>query len=79
MVGNGGLITACLSHGVIKYSGFLDTCVRFSFLLLPFRKEINIQIALSYEFSTSVPGGSIRVDRAMKRSLFSMCMVANGC
>ena len=42
------------------------------------RNKVNIQIRLNYEFSTSVAGCSIRVDRARTMSLFSMCMMAHG-
>ena len=38
-VGNGGPITGCLVRIVTKYSGFQDACVRFSFSVLPFRKN----------------------------------------
>ena len=79
MVGNGEPINGCLTHRVTKYSGFQDFCVTFSFPALPFRKKIVIiQIGLNEEFSNSVAGCSIRVDRAMPISLFSMCMMGNG-
>ena len=41
MVGNGGPINGCLIHGVTKYSGFQDACVRFSFPVLPFLKILS--------------------------------------
>ena len=79
MVGNGGPITGCLIHRVKKYSWFQDACVRFSFPDLPIRKnKIIIQIGLSKEFSTSVGNCSIIVDRAMKMSIFLMCMMDTG-
>ena len=39
-------------------------------------KQFIIQIGI--EFSTSVAGCRIKVDRAMKMSLFSMCIKASG-
>ena len=77
MVGNGEPINGCMIHRVTKYSGFRDLCGRFSVPALPFRQNIVIiQIGLNYEFSTSVAGCSIRIDRTMKMSIFSMCMMA---
>ena len=74
MVGNGGPRTGCQIHRVTKYSGFQNACVRFSFPVFR-QNNFNIQIGLNAEFSTSATGCSIRVDRAMKISLFFMCMM----
>ena len=71
MVRNGGPVTGCLIHRFIKYRGHKDVWVRMS------GKEVINRIGLSQGFSTSVAGYSIRVDRTMKMSLFSMCMMAN--
>ena len=47
MVGNGGPITGCMIHRVIKYSGFQDACVIFFSPVLPFlQKLVIIQIGL---------------------------------
>ena len=43
-VGNGEPITGFLIHGVTKHRGYIiykDTCVRLSFPVLPFHKEIH--------------------------------------
>ena len=42
------------------------------------QNSVIIQIGLSSEFSTSVAGCNIIVDRTMKMSLFSMCTMAIG-
>ena len=74
-----GSTTGSLINGVTKYSAFHDTCVRFSFQVVPFSQTIVImQIGLRYEISISVAGCSITIDRAMTMSLFSMCMMVNG-
>ena len=78
MVGTGGTITCCLIHKVTKYTGYEDTCVRVSFPVLPFRKEIIVQTGLSKELSTSVAGCSPRDDRATDVSSFSMCVMDSG-
>ena len=78
MVGTGGTITCCLIHQVTKYRGYEDTCVRLSLPVVPFRKEIIVQIGLSKELSTSVAGYSPRDDGATDMSSFSMCVMDSG-
>ena len=40
MIDNGGPITGCLIRRVTKYTGYKDVCIRFSFPVLAFCKEI---------------------------------------
>ena len=40
IVGNSGPIAGCLINRVTKYRGYKDACVRLSFPILPFRKEL---------------------------------------
>ena len=76
IVGNGVQITGCLIHRVTKYRGFQDACVRFSFPILPYHKQ-NCHNSNRFKVFV-ITGCSIRVDRALKVSLCSMCVMANG-
>jgi len=46
IVGNGGPITGCLIHRIIKYTGLHDDCVRFSFAVLPFHKKLHFVVII---------------------------------
>ena len=69
VMGKGGPITGCLIHRIAQYIGYKDACVRLTFPVLPFRKDIgHIQIGFTQKCSTSVAGCSPRGDKASKIS-----------
>ena len=77
MVENGRSITGCLIHSVTQYRGYV--CVRLSFPVLSFRKEIchhSNSIKLRIIIYTYVAGCSPKGNSATNISQLSVCVMA---